>query len=44
MIEHGQGYEDSGRPMIVVAEVWPVAADELGLWLRQVMVRGRPSQ
>jgi hypothetical protein len=33
MTEHGQGYEDSGRPMIVVAEVWPVAADELGLWL-----------
>src|SRR5215216_6715256 len=33
MIEHGQGYEDSGRPMIVIAEVWPVAADELGLWL-----------
>jgi hypothetical protein len=33
MIEHGQGYEDSGRPMIVVAEVWPVAADDLGLWL-----------
>jgi hypothetical protein len=33
MSEHGQGYEDSGRPMIVVAEVWPVAADELGLWL-----------
>src|SRR4029453_632940 len=33
MIEHGQGYEDSGRPMMVVAEVWPVAADELGLWL-----------
>jgi hypothetical protein len=33
MTEHGQGYEDSGRPMMVVAEVWPVAADELGLWL-----------
>jgi hypothetical protein len=33
MTEHGQGYEDSGRPMIVIAEVWPVAADELGLWL-----------
>jgi hypothetical protein len=33
MSEHGQGYEDSGRPMMVVAEVWPVAADELGLWL-----------
>jgi hypothetical protein len=33
MTEHGQGYEDSGRPMMVIAEVWPVAADELGLWL-----------
>jgi hypothetical protein len=33
MSEHGQGYEDSGRPMMVIAEVWPVAADELGLWL-----------
>jgi hypothetical protein len=33
MIEHGQGYEDSGRPMILHAEVWPVAADETGLWL-----------
>jgi len=31
--EHGQGYEDSGRPMLVTAEVWPVAADETGLWL-----------
>jgi hypothetical protein len=33
MIEHGQGYQDSGRPMSVMAEVWPVAADETGLWL-----------
>lgn len=33
MTEHGQGYEDSGRPMMLVAEVWPVAADETGLWL-----------
>lgn len=33
MTEHGQGYEDRGRPMIVQAEVWPVAADETGLWL-----------
>lgn len=41
MIEHGQGYEDSGRPMIVQAEVWPVAADETGLWL--LGDRPRPS-
>jgi hypothetical protein len=33
MTEHGQGYEDSGRPMTIVTEVWPVAADETGLWL-----------
>jgi hypothetical protein len=33
MTEHGQGYTDSGHPMTVTAEVWPVAADETGLWL-----------
>jgi len=33
MTEHGQGYTDSGRPMTMVTEVWPVAADETGLWL-----------
>jgi hypothetical protein len=33
MTEHGQGYEDSGRPMTIVTEVWPVAADETGLYL-----------
>lgn len=33
MTEHGRGYEDSGQPMMVMAEVWPVAADETGLYL-----------
>jgi hypothetical protein len=32
-VEHGQGFQDSGRPMTLQAEVWPVAADETGLWL-----------
>jgi hypothetical protein len=39
-VEHGQGYQDSGRPMTLQAEVWPVAADETGLWLLE---DGRPS-
>ena len=41
MTEHGQGYEDSGRPMMVVAEVWPVPPTNSGSGCCQAMVLGR---
>ena len=41
MSEHGQGYEDSGRPMMVIAEVWPVAPTTSGCGCCQAMVPGR---
>jgi len=31
--EHGQGYDTSGRPMVTEVEVWPLAADQTGIWL-----------